>query len=96
EDRLMVFCRSHGNVEEMTNTLGFAGFTACNVDTNADTMHDWRSGGQQVMVSMSILGCGLDYPHVRHVIHNNIAYTMIDQHQQESRAGQDGKCTLAI
>lgn len=92
----MVFCRSHSDVTELSTALSVAGFTARDVSTNANTMQDWRSGRQVVMISTSILGCGLDYPHVRHVIHNDTAYTMIDQHQQESRAGRDGKRALAI
>ncbi len=96
DDRLMVFCRSRGEVEEMSNALGIVGFTADTTDTNAGTMQLWRSGAQKVMVSTSILGCGFDYPSVRHVLHNGTAYTMIDQHQQESRAGRDGKRALAV
>ncbi|KAF8963704.1 hypothetical protein BDZ97DRAFT_1919490 [Flammula alnicola] len=60
------------------------------LDTNPATMEAWLEGRSKVMVSTSILGCGLDYPNVRDVIHVDVAYTMIDQYQQESRGGRDG------
>lgn len=90
-DRLMVFCRSHEDVEALSAALKVPSYTSQTTDTNADTMHKWRSGKNIVMVSTTILGCGFDYASVRHVLHCNFAYTMIDQHQQESRAGRDGR-----
>lgn len=95
-DRMMIFCRSHNDVERVSTALGVPGFTSRTTDTNEATMMDWRSGKHQVIVSTSILGCGLDYPSVRHVLHCGIAHSMIDQHQQESRAGRDSLRALAI
>lgn len=95
-DRLMIFCRSHSEVEQLSSALGVTGITSRSAETNDEAMQKWRSGTQKVMVSTSLLGCGLDYASVRHVIHCGIAYSMIDQHQQESRAGRDGKRAMAI
>lgn len=58
-------------------------------------MTAWLNGVRKVMVSTSILGCGLDYPSVRDVVHVDVAYSMLDQHQQESRGGRDGKISRA-
>ncbi|KJA23649.1 hypothetical protein HYPSUDRAFT_114620, partial [Hypholoma sublateritium FD-334 SS-4] len=96
DDRLMVFCRSHEDVEALSTALNVPGYTSQTADTNAATMRKWRSGENIVMVSTTILGCGFDYANVRHVLHWNTAYTMIDQHQQESRAGRDGRRAEAI
>ncbi len=75
---------------------GVTGMTSHSTESNEEAMERWRSGAQRVMVSTSLLGCGLDYASVRHVIHCGIAYSMIDQHQQESRAGRDGQRAMAI
>jgi hypothetical protein len=50
----------------------------------------WRTGINKVMVSTSLLGCGLDYLHVRDVIHRGPSFTMLDQYQEDSRGGRDG------
>jgi len=96
DDRLMVFCRSRQEVERLAECVGVPAFTSDTAEINPQTMDRWTKGDQKVMVSTSILGCGLDYPSVRHVLHCGIAYSMIDQHQQESRAGRDGEPAMAI
>ena len=96
EDRLMVFCRSRGEVESLSHSLSIPPYTSATPDENEATMAKWRSGVNKIMVSTSLLGCGLDYASIRHVLHCNIAYTMLDQHQQESRAGRDGMRAHAI
>ena len=42
------------------------------------------------MVSMSILGCGLDYSYVCDMVHHGPSYTMMDHYQEDSRGGRDG------
>ncbi|KAF8160065.1 P-loop containing nucleoside triphosphate hydrolase protein [Crassisporium funariophilum] len=96
EDRLMVFCRTHDDVEKLGALLGLQPFTSRTRDTNEGTMKEWLEGKQKVMISTSILGCGLDYPSVRHVLHAGISYNMISQHQAESRGGRDGLPAMAI
>ncbi|KJA16332.1 hypothetical protein HYPSUDRAFT_207128 [Hypholoma sublateritium FD-334 SS-4] len=96
DDRLMVFCRSHKEVDILSKALGVQGFTSQTVDTNSHTMESWRAGKPKCIISTSILGCGFDYSAVRHVMHWGPAYTMIDHYQQESRAGRDGKRAEAI
>ncbi|KAF8953005.1 hypothetical protein BDZ97DRAFT_1930113 [Flammula alnicola] len=90
KDRAMVFCRSHNASEMLAVEFKVKPYTSATVDTNPATMEAWLEGRSKVMVSTSILGCGLDYPNVRDVIHVDVAYTMIDQYQQESRGGRDG------
>lgn len=95
-DRLMVFCRTKEDVTALSSALHVPGFTSQTTETNDETLRKWRSGENTVIITTSILGCGLDYPSVRHVLHWGIAYSMIDQHQQESRAGRDGQRAEAI
>jgi hypothetical protein len=96
DDRLMVFCRTHNDVDRLSGLLKVPPFTSHTAESNTETMKKWTQGDKKVMVSTSILGCGLDYPSVRHVVHCGIAYSMIDQHQQESRAGRDGQPATAV
>lgn len=90
EDRAMVFCRSQNAAEKLAQYFGVPAYTSQTESTNAETMKAWLGGIQKVMVSTSILGCGLDYSSVRDVIHVDVAHSMLDQHQQESRGGRDG------
>lgn len=96
DDRLMVFCRTQQEVKALSDALGVQGYTSKTLETNPDTMESWRAGSPKCMISTSILGCGFDYSAVRHVMHWGHAYTMIDQYQQESRAGRDGARAEAI
>lgn len=96
DDRLMVFCRTHQDVARLAKALNVPAFTSRTVEHNHATMDQWLRGETRVMVSTSILGCGLDYPSVRHVLHCGIAYSMLAQHQEESRAGRDGRPAMAI
>ena len=59
-------------------------------------MAKWREGQNIVMVSTSILGCGLDYGHVCDVIYHGPGYTMMDHYQEDLRAGRDGLECRAI
>lgn len=95
EDRAMVFCRSHEDTRRVAEALGVPTYTSKTAPTNADTMKAWIGGHQKVMVSTSVLGCGLDYPSIRDVIHVDVAYSMLDQYQQESRGGRDGNLCRA-
>lgn len=91
EDRAMIFCRSHDAVKKLAEALGLPAYTSRTAETNVHTMKVWLDGRENVMVCTSILGCGLDYPSVRDVIHLDVAHSMLDQHQQESRGGRDGR-----
>ena len=78
DDHLMVFCHMHTNLEKLSASVKVPAFSSHTVDKNKETMEMWIQGEWKVMISMSILGCGLNYPSVRHVLHFGIAHSMID------------------
>jgi len=63
---------------------------------NIDIMKAWLAGKQRVMVSTSVLGYGLDYPSIRGVVHLDMAYSIMDQYQEDSRGGRDGEPCNAV
>jgi superfamily II DNA helicase RecQ len=95
EDRAMVFCRSKRETQGLAGLLKvepYHGHAEDDDETetkNQNTMTSWLSGENRVMVSTTILGCGLDYAHVRDVVHRGPGYSIIDQHQEDSRGGRD-------
>ncbi|KAF8153455.1 hypothetical protein B0H34DRAFT_800655 [Crassisporium funariophilum] len=92
EDRGMVFCRSINAANLLATKLGTS---ACHSKKNPAemeaTIEQWRHGSIQFLVSTSLLGCGFDYPSVRDVIHVGLAHSVLDQYQEDSRGGRDGK-----
>ena len=95
EDRAMVFCRSKQHVTTLaclfkTHPYCAPGDNDTLLEKNKEAMIKWISGDNKVMTSTSILGCGIDYSHVRDIIHRDPSFTMLDQYQEDSRGGRDG------
>jgi hypothetical protein len=94
EDRAIVFCRSRRNATTLASVLKVNPYYSVEdeqmQDKNRETMRLWVSGVNKVMVSTSILGCGMDYAHIRDVIHRGPSFSMLDQYQEDSRGGRDG------
>jgi superfamily II DNA or RNA helicase len=96
EDRGIAFCRSKHQAAELATLLNVNPYYAVNQDAkllerNEETKEKWLSGENKVMVSTSILGCGMDYPHIRDVVHQGPSFSMLDQYQEDSRGGRDGE-----
>ena len=90
-DRAMIFCRTKNDAEKMARALNLpVCHSGIAKEDNDQAVSNWKMGRNKVMVSTSLLGSGLDYPAVRDVIHLDVAHTMLDQHQEESRGGRDG------
>ncbi|THH13339.1 hypothetical protein EW146_g6867 [Bondarzewia mesenterica] len=100
EDRAMVFCRTRSDTEAVAMALGLRPYYAQISEEgkvlNRQIFDDWVSGRDPIIVSTSILGCGIDLPSVRDVVHYQLAYTALDKHQQENRAGRDGRPANAV
>ncbi|ETW75605.1 hypothetical protein HETIRDRAFT_416598 [Heterobasidion irregulare TC 32-1] len=100
DDRAMVFCHSKANTQKVASALGVLAFFAESEkelrDANNTVFCKWVEGSQKIMVCTSILGCGVDLPCVRDVIHFDLPYTALDKHQQENCASRDGKPANAV
>jgi superfamily II DNA helicase RecQ len=95
EDRAMAFCRSKQQVTELAALFNVDPYYAVHEDEealerNRKTKERWLRGENKVMISTSILGCGLDYAHIRDVVHRDPSFTMLDHYQEDSRGGRDG------
>ena len=95
EDRVIVFCRSKQQVAVLAALFNINPYFAVHDDEealikNQETKEKWLLGETKVIVSTSILGCGMDYPHIRDVVHHDPSFTMLDQYQEDSRGGRDG------
>ena len=60
-------------------------------DEKEAALRQWRTGGSTVMVATSAFGMGVDYAHVRAVIHMGVPRNMIDFAQEVGRLGRDGQ-----
>lgn len=96
KDRAIVFCRTIDDADLLAKRLKVIAFHSRNANTNEKVYGEWLSGQNCVMVSTSILGCGLDYPSIRDVIHYELGYTILDQYQEECRGGRDGLPARAV
>ena len=95
QDRAIAFCRSKQQVTDLADLFKVEPYYAVYeddeaIEKNRMTKEKWLSGENKIMVSTSILGCGMDYPHIRDVIHRDPSFTMLDQYQEDSRGGRDG------
>jgi superfamily II DNA helicase RecQ len=95
EDRAIVFCRSRSDVSTLaglfkTHPYYAPGDNETLLEKNKEAMVKWISGDSKVMTSTSILGCGIDYAHIRDVVHWDPSYSMLDHYQEDSRGGRDG------
>jgi superfamily II DNA helicase RecQ len=95
EDRAIVFCRSKNHVTALadlfkTHPYYSPGDNEYLLQKNKEAMVRWIAGDCRVMTSTSILGCGIDYPNIRDVVHRDPSFTMLDQYQEDSRGGRDG------
>jgi len=95
EDRAIAFCRTKHQAHALAKLFNVSLYHAVHQDEellekNRETKQKWLSGENKVMVSTSLLGCGMDYPHIRDVIHRDPSFSMLDQYQEDSRGGRDG------
>lgn len=100
DHRCMVFCRSVKDTQVVAERLGvppyYAHITPEGRQENARIFDDWVTGKSNIMVSTTILGCGIDLASVRDVVHYDMPHSIIDKHQQDNRAGRDGQPSRAI
>ena len=93
-DRCIVFCRTMESAKELGHRLNVLSYHRDCPDLTP--IHEFMEGKQKILPTTLKLGCGFHYPSVRDVIHLDLAYSMIDQYQEDSRGGRDGLPYRAI
>ena len=94
EDRCLVFCRTIAQCKSLATLLGVDPYHRDCQDDSA--VQKFKQGTQKILPTTVKLGCGFHYSHIRDVIHMDIAYSMVDQLQEDSRGGRDGLPCNAI
>lgn len=91
--RALIFCRKTSTVNDIATKLGYSPFHRKLPDDQLKhTWSDFTSGqGVKVLVCSSIIGVGVDIPHVRDVWHFGMPWNLIDYVQETGRGGRDGK-----
>jgi ATP-dependent DNA helicase RecQ len=80
--------------------LGFRRFAAFHGDTpdaeRESTLKRWGKGDLDLVVATSAFGLGIDYPHVRAVMHGCVPETFDRFYQEVGRGGRDGRSCLSL
>ena len=92
--RVMVFVRSCADAEAVAESIGCLCYhrDIGSIEEKEVRLNTWMSGesGSPFLACTTAAGPGVDYPHVRWVIHLEDPYGLIDYAQESGRAGRDG------
>lgn len=75
----------------------FAAFHGQTLDAEKEaTLKRWSKGQLDLVVATSAFGLGIDYPHVRAVVHGCVPETFDRFYQEVGRGGRDGRTFLSL
>ncbi|SEH06416.1 protein DpdF [Candidatus Venteria ishoeyi] len=88
------------NWYQFLRVQGFRSIRKVHGDTNTQeresVIHAWSQGSLDLVVATSAFGLGIDYRHVRTIIHACIPETLDRFYQEVGRAGRDGRACISL
>lgn len=94
----VVYCASHAKCKALAQQLGCHYYHGLPSDSNAhffaqrkEGFQAWLEGTTPYIVATAALGTGIDVPGIKHVIHLEAPYSIIDYAQEAGRAGRAGE-----
>ncbi|KAG6198721.1 hypothetical protein E4U50_007513 [Claviceps purpurea] len=94
EAKMIVFCRSKAQCQELAKALGCEHFVAGSPH-NTKVIQSWNESGGCV-VATSSLGTGVSYNDVALTMHVGMPYGLIDFAQESGRAGRGGEAVASF
>jgi superfamily II DNA helicase RecQ len=92
--KMVVYCRSKGECEQLAEALGCNFFFSGSAD-NEDVIKIWKEAGGCV-VATTALGTGVNYTGVTLAVHVGMPYGLIDFAQESGRAGRGGEVVTSL
>ncbi|OWZ22213.1 ATP-dependent DNA helicase [Phytophthora megakarya] len=100
--RFIAYCMTRKEVDEIWDTLTKTSMSVSRYHSKmtsteqSKSVAQWKKGFHKWMLATSAFGVGIDYPHVRLVLHVGSTYSIIDYAQETGRAGRDGLTSDAL
>ena len=89
--RGLVYCRGKKSTDELAGLIGCDSFHSERPEVERkESFANWVSGKNKVIVSTSLLGCGIDVEGVEAVYHFLTPWSVMDYVQESGRAGRGG------